>query len=426
MAPEVDVEFPDTLSFLFEPHRYKIAYGGRGGAKSWNFARALIARAVEEKTLILCAREIQKSIDESVYRLLVDQIQEMGLSGFFEVQKTKIIGQNGSEFVFAGLRGNTDNLKSYEGVDIVWIEEAHVVSRNSWEKLIPTIRKAGSEIWVTFNPELEDDETYQRFVADPPNNAFVRKVNWRDNPWFPDVLNQERLDARRRMSDADYEHIWEGKPKQAVEGAIFAAEMTKAAEEHRITRVPVKEGIPVNTFWDLGQSDSTCIWFVQLVGMEYRVIDYFEGSGEKFPYYIGILQKRGYTYGEHFMPHDAEHEQLAAQASIKRQLEQALRDNPDLGKGVRIVPRVAKKYQGIEAARDIFERCFFDKEKCADGLQCLRRYRYAKNPETGRVGKEPLHDQWSHGADAFMQLAQHAKPPAIKRKQIKVKTKWIK
>lgn len=403
------VDFPKKLQFLFHPKRYKISYGGRGGAKSWGFARALLVLGAGRPIRVLCAREIQKSIADSVHKLLADQIEAMGLAGFYEIQKTAIYGKNGTEFLFAGLRHNISNLKSYEGVDIVWVEEAQSVSKASWDVLIPTIRKEGSEIWVSFNPDLEDDPTYQRFVMDPPSNADVVKINYDSNPWFPDVLRQEMEDCRRKNYQ-DYLHIWEGQCKQAVEGAIFAAELQKAAEENRITRVPVQPGIPVHTFHDLGQSDNYAIWFAQIVGMEFRLVDYYQNSGQKVPHYIDVLARRGYHYGEIFLPHDAEHEQLAAQQTVAQQYREAIRNNPSLGKSVRIVPRIPKKFLAIEAARKIFERCVFDKDKCTDGIQCLRRYRYAIDEETGKIGKEPMHDIYSHGADAFMQMAQYLKP----------------
>lgn len=405
------VDFPKKLQFLFHPKRYKIAYGGRGGAKSWGFARALLVLGAGRPIRVLCAREIQKSIADSVHKLLADQIEAMGLAGFYEIQKTAIYGKNGTEFLFAGLRHNISNLKSYEGVDIVWVEEAQSVSKASWDVLIPTIRKPGSEIWLSFNPDLEDDPTYQRFVVDPPSNAQVVKINYDSNPWFPDVLRQEMEDCRRK-SESDYLHIWEGQCKQAVDGAIFINELQKAAEEHRITRVPVKAGIPVNTFWDLGHSDHTGIWFAQLVGLEYRLIDYYQNNRQKMPHYIDMLARRGYTYGIHWLPHDAEHEQLAAQNTVKEQLQEALRNNRKLGDSVRIVPHIGPGAvsQGINAARTIFERCLFDKDKCADGLQCLRRYRYELDEETGKIGRNPVHDIYSHGADAFRYLAVAFKP----------------
>lgn len=418
-----EVDFPKKLQFLFHPNRYKIAYGGRGGAKSWGFARALLVLAAQKPIRVLCAREIQKSIQDSVHKLLADQISDMGLQGFFEIQKTAIYGKNGSEFLFAGLRHNISNLKSYEGVDIVWIEEAQSVSKASWDVLIPTIRKPDSEIWLSFNPDLEDDETYQRFVMTPPTGAIVEKISYQDNPWFPDVLRQEMEDCRRK-SESDYLHIWDGQCRQAVDGAIFAGELNIAAEEHRITRVPVQSGIPVHTFHDLGQSDNYAIWFSQLVGMEYRLVDYYQNSGHKVDHYVDVLAKRGYYYGDHYLPHDSEHEQLAARKSVAQQYREALHANPKLGMSIKVIPRIPQKFLAIDAARQIFGRCLFDKDKCTDGLQCLRRYRFAKDPETGKVGKEPMHDIYSHGADAFMQMAQYARPHE-KAEKPPVNTGWI-
>src|SRR6185437_15618646 len=162
-AHQIEANFPEKLSYLFKPKRYKVAYGGRGGAKSWGFARALLILGAQKPLRILCTRETQKSIGDSVHKLLDDQIKLLGLEKFYEVQKSAIIGANGTEFIFAGIRQNVHNLKSYEACDICWVEEAQTVSKSSWDVLVPTIRKEGSEIWVSFNPDLETDETYQRF-----------------------------------------------------------------------------------------------------------------------------------------------------------------------------------------------------------------------------------------------------------------------
>ena len=183
---EILCQVPKALQPFALPRRYKIAYGGRGSGKSWSVARLLIARSAVETVRVLCARETQKSIQESVLRLLKDQIGVMGLDQFFDVQETRILGVNGSEFSFAGIRQQgIANLKSFEGVDVCWVEEAQVVTKRSWDVLIPTIRAPGSEIWITFNPELDTDETYTRFVLNPPDDALVVACNWSDNNWFP-------------------------------------------------------------------------------------------------------------------------------------------------------------------------------------------------------------------------------------------------
>ena len=185
------VEIPEAFEFLFHPGRAKILYGGRGGAKSWNIARVLILQGAQEPHRILCAREMQKSIKDSVHKLISDQIYAMGLQDFYEIQKATIIGKNGTEFIFDGISNKPQEIKSLEGLTRVWLEEAANVSKESYEALIPTIRRDNSELWVSFNPQDEMDETYQRWVVNPPDYAIVKKVSWRDNPYFPDVLRRE-------------------------------------------------------------------------------------------------------------------------------------------------------------------------------------------------------------------------------------------
>jgi phage terminase large subunit len=390
------IEFPEALEFLFTPARYKIAYGGRGSAKSWSFARALLTQGAAKPMQILCAREVQKSIADSVHRLLSQQIDAMGLNHFYEVTNIAIRGRNGTEFTFAGLKHNVNSLKSIEGTDICWCEEAQTVSKASWQTLIPTIRKPGSEIWVSFNPELDTDETYTRFVRDPPPGAVVRKINHSDNPWFPDVLRDEMELLRERDHDA-YLTVWEGHTRQVLDGAIFAQEIRKATSEQRFTRVPLEGAKPVHTFWDLGRADMTSIWFAQQVGFEYRLVDFYQSRGYDLAHYLKEMQKRQYVYGTCYLPHDAKHELLASPRTIAKQVE-------DAGFKVEVVP-VTRKADQINAARTVFPRCYFDADRCADGLNALRRYRYGVNPESGQYTREPLHDDSSHAADAFLGFA---------------------
>ena len=206
---DLKADFPDKLQCLFEPARYKILYGGRGGSKSWGIARALLILGAERKLRIACGREIQKSISDSVHHLLKSQIEQLGLGDRYRVYADHIDGPNGTLITFHGLKSNIDSVKSIEGIDIFWAEEAQTLSKASWDILVPTIRKEGSEIWVSFNPDLETDETYRRFVHSPPRGAIVRKIGWRDNPWFNQVLRDEMENTRARSED-DYLHIWEG------------------------------------------------------------------------------------------------------------------------------------------------------------------------------------------------------------------------
>ena len=356
---------------------------------------------------VLCAREYQTSIKDSVHKLLCDQIQSMNLLGFYEITQASIRGKNGTEFLFAGLKNNISNIKSYEGCDICWVEEAQTVSRLSWNTLIPTIRKDASEIWVTFNPELESDETYQRFVLKPPEDCLVQKVNWNDNPWFPETLRLEKDSLKNRDQEA-YNTVWEGLCRQTVDGAIFAREMQFAELDGRITKVNYDPTKPVHAVFDLGWSDATAIWFLQFVGMETRLIRYHEDNQQTISHYLAKMQTFGYVYDTLWLPHDAQNKTLAAAG---RSIEEVVRN---AGFKTRIIERTPI-LDSINAARTIFRNCWFDRENCHDGLQCLRHYRYDVDPDTKQFSRMPLHDQYSHGADAFRYIGLMIQEPRRQR-----------
>ena len=414
---KLTLEIPEKLECLLEDHRYKIVYGGRGSSKSWTVARVLLAIGRRKKIRVLCAREFQNSISDSVHALLSDQIKSLGLEDFYTVQNTTIFGSNGTEFLFAGLKHNVTKIKSFEGVDICWVEEAQTTSKSSWDVLIPTIRKPDSEIWVTFNPELDTDETYKRFVVMPPANAKVTKVNWSDNPWFPQVLRDEMEDLKARDMDA-YLNVWEGNTRQVLDGAVYANELRKAQEEERIKDIPIDKAIAVSTFWDLGWADMTSIWFVQTIpGGEVRIIDFYQDCQKTIDHYVNILQNKGYTYRDHWLPHDAEHKNMTGR-STKEIIE-------GMGLPVRITPKLSIA-DGINSARMLMNRCFFDQSRCAEGLQALRHYRYAVDPDTKMFSEKPLHDQFSHAADAFRYCAVGLdEQPNNWNKPLKQNTKWI-
>ena len=220
MKKQIDLEIPDKIQEIYKPSRYKVFHGGRGSGKSWGVARWLIQIACLEGATILCTREYQKSISDSVLKLLDEQIKAMGLEDKFDVQRNVIYGPNGSQFIFEGLHHNVTKIKSMEGISYCWVEEGEKVSNESWDVLIPTIRKPGSEIIITFNPDSLDDPTYQRFVVNPPEDAIVVKVNHSDNPWFPDVLRKE-MEYLHRVDYERYLHIWEGEPRTNTDAQIF-------------------------------------------------------------------------------------------------------------------------------------------------------------------------------------------------------------
>jgi phage terminase large subunit len=401
---EIDVFFPEKLAFLFEPARFKVAYGGRDGSKSWNFARALLEIGAQRKIFVVCARELMNSIKESVHRVLSNQVVNLGLEDKYTVEKAKIIGTNGTEFVFVGLKNNIDAIKSTEGADVVWVEEAANVSKDSWDKLINTIRKDDSEVWVSFNPELETDETYKRFVVNTPPGAVVVKILYSDNPWASKVLKPER-DALRQSDIDGYNHIWLGHCKRMLEGAIYANELRAAESEGRIRRVAYDPLKPVHCAWDLGEGDSTAIWFFQVFMAEYRFIDYLEDSGKKMQHYLGLLQGKGYIYGVDYLPWDA------CSGMLSGSLEQAMRT---AGRSIRILPKLSVSSR-IDTARTIFANAWFDADKTADGLNTLRYYQFAAVKDMGTQTRAPLHNWASHGADAFGYAGQGIVAPKRER-----------
>lgn len=394
----VEAWFPEKLKFLFQPARYKVVRGGRGSGKSWGFARALLIMAAQRPLRVLCTREIQKSIQQSVHQLLRDQIEALGLQGQYEVLQTEIRGKNGSQFFFSGLSDQTaESLKSFEGVDVCWCEEAQAISRRSWDILIPTIRKNGSEIWVSFNPQLESDETYRRFVTSPPPDCVSIEMNHSDNRRFPAVLEAERQHAEATMKREEYAHIWEGQCKPAVDGAIYFDQMAKANLSH----VPHDPLLKTHAVWDLGFNDSMSIILAQKVASEIRVIHYIEGTQRTLADYSAELRElrldgQPLQWGHHFLPHDG----FAKRHQTGKQDAEILQG---LGWSVRKTPQMEVE-QGIKRARDVFGRVWFHKDRAARLIECLKRYRRHINATTSEPGA-PVHDEFSHGADAFRYLA---------------------
>jgi phage terminase large subunit len=390
----VNVAIPKAYAFLLkERARYKVVCGGRGKGASWSFARSILVRGVQAPTRVLGAREIQKTIDDSVHQLFADQIAQLNLGGHYQVLSNEIRGPRGTSIGYAGLRHNAQELKSWEGADIAWVAEATNCSKWSWNILTPTIRKDGSEIWCEFNPELDSDETWQRFVVNPPEGAIVKRLTWRDNPFFNDVLRAEKADLERRDPEEALT-VWEGHTRQALKDAIYADELIAATRDGRIGKVPWNGTSPVDTYWDLGHADLTAIWFIAKVGFEWHAVDYLQESRKKLSYYLEQLQARKYLYGTHYLPHDAANDMLGAE-SIEHQLEQ------HYPRRVQVVDRVSEKVQTHNAVKTVFPRCWFDAERCADGLQGLRHYRFRRDPKSGSITRDPLHDWASDVADSF-------------------------
>lgn len=392
----MNAPFPEWAEFLFNPSRYKVAYGGRGSGKSWAFARSLIIQAASKPLRVLCTREVQKSIRDSVKRLLDDQIIALGLEHFFSSTDIAIKGKNGSEFLFNGLSNQTAaSIKSYEGIDRVWIEEAQTVSKKSLDILVPTIRKPESEIWVSFNPELDTDEVWKRYVENAPPDCYSISVNYSDNPWFPDVLEKERIHCQETNPE-DYQWIWEGKCKAAVDGAIYANEIGNAQTNGRLCNVPYDPLLKVHAVFDLGWNDSMAIILCQKVRSEMRVIEYIEDDHKTLDYYSAMLKNKNLNYGKVFLPHDGATRDFKTGKSSQEIMQR-------MGWSVEIVPNIGIE-NGIKAARMSFNQVYFDKNSTGRLINCLKRYRRQINAQTNEPGA-PLHDEHSHGADVFRYMA---------------------
>lgn len=398
---QLAIDLPRKASdTLIPPARFKVLHGGRDSAKSHSIARMLLARGRAKPERILCTREIQKSIAESVHQLLKDLIGELGLEDFYEVQQNYIRGANGTQIAFHGLSGQTaTSIKSFEGTTICWVEEAQTISKRSWDLLEPTIRAPGSEIWVSFNPDMDTDETYKRFVVSPPPDSIVTQMNWVDNPWRSRVLDAAR-EKMERDSPEDYAHIYMGQCRPAVEGAIYYHEVSKLRSSGRLTNVPYDPMLKVHVICDLGFNDFMSLLLVQRLMSEIRVIRYIEDRFRTVPSYHQELTDLKLNYGKIWIPHDGKAKTLAASsnplgASVEEQFQK-------LGWDVAIVDNIEIE-QGIRKAREVFPRVAIDKTHASQLVNRLGRYRRRVNSE-GQAST-PVHDDQSHGSDGFRYLA---------------------
>lgn len=405
---EVTIRLPKKLRFLMEMHPYKILYGGRGGMKTQSISRALISLATNQKLRILCAREIQKSIADSVHATLKGLISDLGLSGMFIITENKIFcPTTGSEFIFHGLHGHSvESVKSMAKLDIVWVEEAQTVEKQSWDILLPTVREENAEIWVSFNPGMDTDDTWTRFIVHPPEGAVVVKINWSDNKWFPKILEAQRQHTLKHYPD-DYKNIWDGECRSVVSGAIYAREINDMVESGRIRPTPYDPRLPVDTIWDLGWNDAMTIIMVQKPHPSaINIINYREDSGRRYDELIGELEKLRYRWGYDWLPHDATQHHPTSGTNAKKTLE-------GLGRKVKLIPRTDPEAR-IRAARTMFPSCYIDDttRKVETGylgaarlVYCLRRYR-RNIPTTTGEASTPVHDQHSHAADSWGGLSE--------------------
>lgn len=401
----VRIELPPKLIPIFAGEAdVRGAYGGRGSGKTRTFAKMTAVRAymwdaAGREGIILCARQFMNSLaDSSMEEIKAAIRSEPWLHEHFDIGEKYIRTRSGRvSYSFVGLDRNIDSIKSKSRILLGWVDEAEPVTDEAWVKLIPTLREEDSELWVTWNPESKRSPTHKRFresVADP--RVKITELNWRDNPWFPDVLKRTK-DRDKRDRPDQYDHIWEGAFATVFEGAYYVRELIDARDQGRLGVLPAEPTLPVHTSWDLGIGDSMAIWFWQVAGQEIRVIDYYENHGHGLPHYAAVLKAKGYKYGDDWVPHDAKVRELG---TGKTRVETLF----ELGRNPRLVP-AHKVDDGINAVRKTLPRCWFDEKACEFGLDALRQYRSEYDEKAAVFDDKPRHDWTSHSADAFRYAA---------------------
>jgi phage terminase large subunit len=390
---------------LLEPARYKGVYGGRGSGKSHFFGELLVETCQAERgTLAVCIREAQRTLAQSSKRLIEGKIASLGLGHGFKLYNDKIETPGGGLIIFRGMQDHTaDSIKSLEGFRIAWIDEAQSLSARSLALLRPTIRARGSELWTSWNPRRKTDAIDDFLRGRRPDGAVLVKANWRDNPWFPAVLEEERL-LDQKLYPERYDHIWEGEYARAFEGAYFASLLADARAQGRIGKVAADPLLPLRAFIDIGgagaAADAFTIWVVQWVGPEIRVLDYYESVGQVLAFHVNWLRSRGYQNAILYLPHDG----VAANNITGKRYEDHLREA-----GFAVEPPVKNQGPGaammrIEALRRLGAQLWFNEEATEPGREALGFYHERKD-EVRNIGLGPEHDWSSHAADALGLMA---------------------
>lgn len=430
ISGELEIPTPRWAVPFLKPARYKGLKGGRGSGKSHFFAELLVEAAICNQDIrAVGIREIQKSLKYSSKQLIEDKIVKLGAGPYFDIQESEIKCRRGDGIIiFQGMQDHTaDSIKSLEGFDIAWVEEAQNLSERSLRLLRPTIRKPNSELWFSWNPDQPEDAVDAFLCGSKrPTDAVIAHINYTDNPFLPETLRLEM--EHDRLTDPDnFGHVWLGEYRQAVSGAVYGKEIAKAYADERVCHVPYDQAKPVHTFWDLGWGDYTSIWFYQYVGKEHRLIDFQQYRLTTLAEIAKELANLPYIYGSHNLPHDGEHKTLAAGGkSIAMQLKELV------GRNVRVltVPNIGFE-PGKNLLRNQLGTCWFDAERCADGLKALRNYRYNDDADKNKTGRLPMHDNNSHAADALRYLAvgwqnaERSLNPHIRRTGTNSEQSWL-
>ncbi len=394
---------------LLPPSRYKGAHGGRGSGKSHFFAEKLIEDALCERGLRgVCIREVQKTLKESSKRLIEDKLNDFRLGEIdgFKIFNEVIQTPGDGVITFQGMQDhNAESIKSLEGFNRAWVEEAQTLSARSLSLLRPTIRANDSELWFSWNPRRKNDPVDEMLRgASLPTGAVVVKANWSDNPLLPFVLNQERLDCLKTQPD-QYDHIWEGGYATVNVGAYFAVQLSEARKENRIGRVAADPLLPIKLFMDIGgtgaKSDAFSIWAVQTVGREIRVLNYYESVGQPIQSHLGWMATNGYSPSKSpiWLPHDGAQNDRVHAVSYESAFKAA-------GYSVTVVENQGKGAATlrIESVRRWLPSCWFNEVTTKPGLDALGWY-HEKRDEARSIGLGPDHDWSSHGADSFGLMA---------------------
>ena len=397
----MQLEVPRKLVPLLTPKRYKGAYGGRGGAKSHFFAEQVLAKCVQQPTRVVCIREVQNSIRDSVRQLLVDKLVKLDLGSEFETLETEIRGKNGSLIIFKGMQSyNADNIKSLEAYDIAWVEEAQTFSQHSLDLLRPTLRKPGSELWFSWNPRFKTDPIDKFFRKSPPAEAVSVLVNWRDNPWFPEVLQKE-MDHDFVLDADKADHIWNG-AYGSSQGAILSRWVNEADRDGRIHNRVMYDPLaaPVDVSSDIGFRDTASWWFWQRKMGGFSLLKYDGESGLDADDWIPRIQQNIYALGikklgKIWLPQDAKSKTWQSKHTGVEKFLFAFGDSH-----VGVVPP-AKKHDQISAARRVIKKCEFHREMCEAGLDGLLAWEFEWNDDDNIFSKEPFHNWASHPGDAF-------------------------
>lgn len=398
---------------LLAPARYKGAHGGRGSGKSHFFAEMLVDDCLREPgTRAVCIREVQKTLAQSSKRLLETKIEELGAQRDFSIQKEFIKAPGDGLIIFQGMQDHTaESIKSLEGFNRAWVEEAQTLSQRSLQLLRPTIRAENSEIWFSWNPRRKTDAVDDFLRAKQPNGAIVVQANWRDNPWFPSVLEDERQLDLSLYPDR-YDHIWEGGYAKALEGAYFAQGLALAKSQGRIGNIAADPLLPIRAYADIGGSGATAdafvFWIVQFVGREIRVLDYYEVQGQVLASHVNWLREHNYK-PQIILPHDGVNENNITGKRYEDHFRDAafdVRTVKNQGRGAAMMR--------VEAVRRVLPRVWFNEATTEPGRDALGYYHERKDEVRG-VGLGPEHDWSSHGADAFGLMAIDYEEPYVRQ-----------